>query len=198
MRSPERSTRDKKKGADEAPFSEQIVVHALFSRFVRCFLRCHRVLIICGFWLPGPRALGLCGLFIALWRFNETALAICILISCRSAIRRLFLRLQAFGTFAITFSLTLSVRLFLLLAGLFHFGLGSRQKPEIVFRVLSKVFCRHPIARQLRITMQLIVLVDDLLRRTAYFSVRAGAVKDAIDDIATGRAVVVAVLTPRP
>jgi hypothetical protein len=45
--------------------------------------------------------------------------------------------------------------------------------------------------------MHLRVFLNDLLGRAPHFAFGAGAVKDAIDDVTTGRASVVAVLVPR-
>ena len=51
------------------------------------------------------------------------------------------------------------------------------QKAGVMFRVLLKVFNRHTIITKMRISGKLGVFVDDLLRRTAHFSIGAGAVE---------------------
>jgi hypothetical protein len=66
-----------------------------------------------------------------------------------------------------------------------------------VFCVLGKVFRIHTVARKNSIAVKLVVLFNNLLRRTAYFAIRARAVKNPIDDV-TARGTVVAIFIPRP
>ena len=51
-------------------------------------------------------------------------------------------------------------------------GLG--QKPQIMLGVLLEILGRNPIIAQLRITRELIVLVDDLLRGAAHLALGPG------------------------
>ena len=75
------------------------------------------------------------------------------------------------------------------LAG-FLFGrkltLRLAQKPGVMFCVLQKILCRHAIVRELRITRKDQILLDDLLRRATHLAFGAGAVEDAVDDVAYG------------
>ena len=63
--------------------------------------------------------------------------------------------------------------------------------------VLRKILCSHTIARQLCIARKLLVLIDDLLRRAAYFALRTAAIKNAVRDIAATRLGAVAVVLTR-
>ena len=57
--------------------------------------------------------------------------------------------------------------------------------------VLQEILSGHAVIAQLRITGQLLIFVDDLLRRAAHLALWARAVKHPIDDIAN-RAVAIA------
>ena len=57
--------------------------------------------------------------------------------------------------------------------------------------VLQEIFSGHTVIAQLGIPGQLLIFVDDLLRRTAHLALWARAVKHPIDDIAN-RAVAIA------
>ena len=61
--------------------------------------------------------------------------------------------------------------------------------------VLLEIFGCDTVIRQLRVAGELVILVDNLLWRSAHLAFRAGAVKHAIDDIA--RRTVAVVLVPR-
>ena len=65
-----------------------------------------------------------------------------------------------------------------------HFALRFGQHAGVMLGMLKKALLGHAIAGQLRISRQCQILVDDLLRRTAHLSFRAGAIKDPVDDIA--------------
>ena len=84
-------------------------------------------------------------------------------------------------------------------AGLFDLAHRFGEHPGIMFGVLRKVFSSDAVARQLGITVQLIILFDDLLRGAAHLAIRARAVENPVDDIAARGSIVVAVLiAPRP
>ena len=70
--------------------------------------------------------------------------------------------------------LTVLVLLLLLGLPLRLFALGFREHTQVVFGVLLKVFRRDPVVRQLRVAGQLIILINDLLRRSAHLALRAG------------------------
>ena len=61
--------------------------------------------------------------------------------------------------------------------------------------VLEVALRRHPVAGDLGVARQRLVLVDDLLRRAAHLAVGPRALEDAVDDVAHARrgAVVVVV-----
>lgn len=65
-----------------------------------------------------------------------------------------------------------------------HFALRFAQHAGVMFGVLQEVFGGHAIIRQLRVTGEKLVLLDDLLRGATHLALGAGAVKDAIDDVA--------------
>ncbi len=87
--------------------------------------------------------------------------------------------------FAVPFGLAFAVLAFLFVAALVHFALRLAEQAQVMFRVLLKVFGRYAIIAQLRITRELVVFLYDLLRRAAHFALGAGAVKHAVDDVAT-------------
>jgi hypothetical protein len=58
------------------------------------------------------------------------------------------------------------------------------QHPGVMLGVLLEILGGDTVARELRIAGELVVLVDDLLRRAAHLALGAGAVEDAVDDIA--------------
>jgi hypothetical protein len=72
----------------------------------------------------------------------------------------------------------------LLLLARILFTLGFGKHPKVVLGMLLKVFRRDPVIRQLRIARQLVVFVDDLLRRAADFSLGTGRLEHAVDDVA--------------
>ena len=55
---------------------------------------------------------------------------------------------------------------------LFLLFLGRAQHAQIMLGMLLEVLGGHPVTAQLRIPRELIVLVDDLLRRTADLAFR--------------------------
>ena len=85
--------------------------------------------------------------------------------------------------------------LVLLLAGV-DLLLRGGEHTGVMLGMLLEVLDRDTVARQLRVPRKLVVLVDDLLRGAAYLPLGAGAVEDAIDDVAALRTVV-PVLAPR-
>jgi hypothetical protein len=60
---------------------------------------------------------------------------------------------------------------------------GFGQHTCVMLGVLRIGFDQHPITSKLRIAVQLVVLVDDLLRRTAHFAFGARAIENAVYDI---------------
>ena len=64
------------------------------------------------------------------------------------------------------------------------------QKPHVVLGMLLEILCRNPVAGQLRIARQLIVLVDHLLRCATHFALRPVGIKHTVYDV-TGWAVAV-------
>ena len=89
--------------------------------------------------------------------------------------------------------LVLLLLLLRLAFGLFAKRLG--QHAEVVLGVLLEILCRNAIIRELGIPGELIILVDDLLRRAAHFAFRAGTVEDPVNDVPDGTIAVV--LVPR-
>ena len=85
---------------------------------------------------------------------------------------------------AITVDLAVPVLAFLLLSLGIHLLLGFAQKSQVMLSVLLEILGCDAIIRQLRITRQLVVLFNDLLRRTAHLALRARAVEHAVHDIA--------------
>ncbi len=63
--------------------------------------------------------------------------------------------------------LTVLILLLLLRLTLGLLTLSFRKHPQIVFRVLLEVFGCHPVVRQLCVPGQLIIFINDLLRRSA-------------------------------
>ena len=58
--------------------------------------------------------------------------------------------------------------------------------------MLLEILRRHPVVGQLRVAGKLIILVDNLLRRTTHLAFRPGAVEDAVNDVtATGAVTIV-------
>jgi hypothetical protein len=66
-----------------------------------------------------------------------------------------------------------------------------------MFSVLGEILCIHAIIGQLRIAVQLIVFLNDLLRGAAHFAIRTRAIKHPVNDVSARRSVVAA-LIPRP
>ena len=104
-----------------------------------------------------------------------------------------FCTLKTFRFLTVPALLLLALLLFALRI---HFFLRHAQQAQVMFRVLLKVFSRHTVIGQLCVSRQLIVFVDDLLRRAAHLALRAGTVKHAVDDIADGTGAIVG-LGPR-
>ena len=65
-----------------------------------------------------------------------------------------------------------------------HLALRLAQHAGVVLGVLQKGLFGHAVARQLRVTRQRQVFVDDLLGRPAHLALGARAVEDAVDDVA--------------
>src|SRR5690606_32141595 len=63
-------------------------------------------------------------------------------------------------------------------------ALRPAQHAGVLLGMLQETLLRHAVAGQLGIARQRQILVDDLLRRAAHLPFRAGAVEDAVDDIA--------------
>jgi hypothetical protein len=114
--------------------------------------------------------------------------------------RFFFLRLQPGRPLAVALGLpvALGLTLAVLRLGLLALGvdlaLRLGQHSQVMLSMLGKILGGDAVARQLRVAVQLVVFLDDLLRRAAHLSVRARTVEHAVDDIATGGTVVVAVL----
>ncbi len=83
-------------------------------------------------------------------------------------------------------ALPVALLLLLLFASRFLLAQGLVQQPGIVLGMLLKVFEGDAIIRELRIARELIVLLDDLLRRSADFALGSGGVEDAVDHISDG------------
>ena len=86
-------------------------------------------------------------------------------------------------TFAVPFGLTLAVLAFLLFATLVHFLLRRAQQAQVMLRMLLEIFGCNAVIAQLRITGELVVLVNNLLRRTTHLAFGARAVKYPVDHI---------------
>jgi hypothetical protein len=86
-------------------------------------------------------------------------------------------------TLAVTLGLTLPVLALLLFAALVDFALRLAQQSGVVFGVLLEVFSCHTVITQLGIARQLVVFLDNLLRRAAYFAFRSGTVENTVYDI---------------
>lgn len=56
--------------------------------------------------------------------------------------------------------------------------------PGVMFGMLHEVFCRDPVVGQLGVTGKELIFFDDLLGGAAHLALWAGAVEDAVDDIA--------------
>ena len=95
------------------------------------------------------------------------------------------------GAVTAALGLSLAIESVLLLAAGFLLTLGVSQNTPIVLRVLHEIFRGHAVIAQLRITRQLAIFVDDLLRRAPYLSIRTGTIKDPVDDIGTRETVAV-------
>ena len=68
------------------------------------------------------------------------------------------------------------------------------EQPAVVLGMLQVALRRHPVARELRVARQHLVLVDDLLRRAAHLAIRPRALEDAVDDVAHVRAALLVVV----
>ena len=67
-----------------------------------------------------------------------------------------------------------------------------------MFGVLLEVLCRHAVVAQLGVTRQLVVFLDNLLRRAADLAFGARTVENAVNDVATLRLTVAIILGPGP
>jgi hypothetical protein len=95
----------------------------------------------------------------------------------------LSVRLLALALGLITLGLAVAVLPLLLFTALVNLTLGFGQKAQVMFGVLLEVFHRNAIIAQLRVTGELIVFVDDLLRSTAHFAFGTRTVEDAVYDV---------------
>ena len=98
--------------------------------------------------------------------------------------------------FVLISALTVFILLLLLLRlplGLFTLRFGQHAK--VMLGMLLEVLSRDAVTSKLSIPRKLIVLVDDLLRRTAYLAFGTGAIEHTVDDIADRPVAVV--LVPR-
>ncbi len=103
-------------------------------------------------------------------------------------------RLHITGLFAavvipLAIAVAIAILLMELLAGLLFSSLFAHrfgQKPGVMLGMLQEILCRHPVIRQLGVAGQKLILLDDLLRRTAHLALGAGAVEHPVDDIAEG------------
>ena len=85
--------------------------------------------------------------------------------------------------------LAIAVLLELLLALLLfggHFARRFGKHAGVMFSVLQEVFRSDTVVRQLCVTRKHLVFFDDLLRRATHLAFGAGAVEDAVDDVAEG------------
>ncbi|MFT6450863.1 MAG: hypothetical protein ACJA06_000343 [Halocynthiibacter sp.] len=76
------------------------------------------------------------------------------------------------------------------------FALSFAQHPGVMLCVLLEILERHPIIRELRIARKLVIFLDDLLRRTAHFALRARTFEHAVNNIAN-RAIAIVRLRTR-
>ncbi|GAA6192222.1 hypothetical protein NBRC116597_21420 [Phaeobacter sp. NW0010-22] len=116
-------------------------------------------------------------------------LLLALLLWCRFAI-------LALSALTVTLCLALTVLAFLLFAAGILLTLRFAQHPHVVFSVLLKILRGDTIICQLRIAPELVVFINDLLRRAAHLAFGARAVKHAVDDVATRRPAAV-VFRPR-
>ena len=65
-----------------------------------------------------------------------------------------------------------------------QFTLRLAQHAGVMLGMLHEVLGGHAVIRQLRITGEKQILLDDLLRRATHLALRAGAFEHAVDDIA--------------
>ncbi len=155
-----------------------------------------------GFWLGG-----------AFRCFDKTAVITGIdyfrlLLVCRIRLNRWLQRVLRLlfltGTFAISLCLpfailTLLIGLafavlpFLLFSFGVHLSLRFAKQAHVVLGMLLKIFGRHPVSGKLRVARQLVVLVNDLLRRAAYFAFGARTVEYSVYNVATATGVAIAV-----
>ena len=88
------------------------------------------------------------------------------------------------GTLTVALGLTLAVLVFLLFALGVLFLLRLAQHPQVMLGVLLKVLGRDAIVGQLRVTRQLVVFLDDLLRGAAHLALGSRTVEDPVYNIA--------------
>merc|ERR1711969_432113 len=102
----------------------------------------------------------------------------------------------AVRAFLVALRLTLAVLALLLLAPLVDLALRLGEHTHVMLGVLLEVLGRHAVVSEPGVTRQLVIFVDDLLRRTAHLALGATAVEHTVDDIAQ-RVAVAVVLRPR-
>ncbi len=83
----------------------------------------------------------------------------------------------------ITLGLAVAILAFLLLAALIDLALRLGQKPQVMLGMLLEILHRHAVIAKLRIARQLVVLVNDLLRRAADLALGTRAVENPVDDV---------------
>lgn len=71
---------------------------------------------------------------------------------------------------AVAFDLPFAVHAFLFIADAVQLALRLAQQTQVMFGVLLKVFGRHPVIGQGSVARQLVVFINDLLRRAAYLA----------------------------
>jgi len=67
-----------------------------------------------------------------------------------------------------------------------HLAHRFAQHAGIVLGMLHEVLVRHAVIRQLRVAGEVLVLFDDLLRRTAHLALGTRRVEYTVDDVAEG------------
>ena len=83
----------------------------------------------------------------------------------------------------IPLGLAVAILAFLLFAALIDLALRLGQKPQVMFGMLLEILHRHAVIAKLGIARQLVVLVNDLLRRAADLALGTRAVENPVDDI---------------
>jgi hypothetical protein len=73
----------------------------------------------------------------------------------------------------------------------FLLALSFAQHTQIVFGVLHKVFGSDTVIAQMGVTRQLVIFINDLLRRATHFALGTRTVKHSVHNICTRRATAV-------